>query len=241
MTRSSTDVPRQDRPLEPRATLLVLLAGIVLAFRTAAWWSLSSFVVAPPSLAIPLNGLGILFLACGAWRPSQLTRVFLTYGLGGGIHWGGSIGAGNTEVEIAILVFYLAVTSVGDAAFLDLSLCYPRSQGLRGGRRLAIYVPANLTFLSIPIAPFVARTTLESLLGLAIGVAFLLSIVAGIVFVVKWIRATPGERLEDSLTLIAGAVLVSGVLALLADGGLLPGAPEACWGTGSSRCPWPGP
>lgn len=60
--------------------ILVLLCAIVLLFRAGAWLNPSRFVVIPDSLALPLNGLGVLFLACGVWgwlsAPSYLTRVF---------------------------------------------------------------------------------------------------------------------------------------------------------------------
>ena len=43
--------------------------------------------------------LGLLFAACGLWawwrRPDRFTSVFLLYCLGAGVHWGGSIGAGE--------------------------------------------------------------------------------------------------------------------------------------------------
>ena len=47
-------------------------------------------------------------------------------GIGGCIHWGGSIAAGGGRLKIAFLAFYVAATAMGDAAFLVLALRYPR-------------------------------------------------------------------------------------------------------------------
>ncbi len=124
------------RLLQPRLLLLALLCAVVLAFRIAAWLNPSGFIVIPESVALPLGALGVVYLVCGAWiwlkRPSSLTRIFLLSAIGGAVHWGGSIAAESTGLEIAFLVFYLAATAMGDGAFLDLALRYPRDIRRRG-------------------------------------------------------------------------------------------------------------
>lgn len=57
--------------------------------------------------------------------------------------------------------------------------------------------------------------------------AFLMSIAGGVVFLVKWFRATPAKRREDYLTPIVLVLVVSNALSLMADGGVFPGEPEA--------------
>lgn len=222
---------RDDRPHEPRLAIVVLFAATVLLFRVSAWLNPSSFVVIPPSLGLPLNGLGVLYLVCGVWawlsNPSYLTRVFLVVGIGGGIHWGGTIASGNPELGIAFLVFYAAVTAIGDAAFLDLSLRYPRATRWRGRRVLSLYLLGLLTLITVPIAPFLPRNVVEAGLGFVITLAFLMSIVGGIVFLMKWFRATREERRVHFLTPIVAVLVVSSGFDFMAEAGVLPGQPEA--------------
>ena len=52
-------------PLAPRPALVILLCAMVLSFRAVAWLNPSRFITLPESLALPLNMLGVLFLACG--------------------------------------------------------------------------------------------------------------------------------------------------------------------------------
>jgi len=182
-------------------------------------------------MTLPLGAMGIVFLVCGVWvwrsKPSALTRVFLLTGIGGGIHWGGSIGAESTGVQLALITFYVSVTAMGDGAFLDLALRYPHDGSRPRSRTMAFYLLAILTFLAIPIVPFLPAKTAESVVGLAILVAFAMSILGGVVFVVKWFRATAGERRAQSLTAIVGVLILTSALDLLAENGVLPGIPEA--------------
>lgn len=245
MFTPATEIPVVDthpdeRPHNLRTVTLVLVCGIVLLFRVAAWLNPSSYVVIPEPLRLPTNGLGVLFLVCSlwAWRlyPSNVTRVFLVCGLGGAVHWGGTIATGNTQVDIALLVFYVAMTAMGDGAFLDLALRYPgaRASGADDVRPrlqrvpvLSFYVLAILSFAALPIAPFVPQRFLEAGLGFAIGMAFVMSVVGGIVFLVKWVLATPAQRREYFLTPIVGVLVLASALDLLAKAGVLPGQPEA--------------
>lgn len=230
MTESGT-ADALESPINPRPWLVAVACAIVLIFRFAAWRSPSSYIVIPESMTLPLGAMGVLFLVCGVWvwrsRPTALTRVFLLTGIGGGIHWGGSIAAENTGVQLALITFYVSVTAMGDGAFLDLALRYPRDRHRLGRRGLALYSPAALTFLAVPIVPFLPAKTAESVIGLAILVAFAMSILGGVVFVVKWFRATAGERRAQSLTAIVAVLILTSALDLLAENGVLPGIPEA--------------
>jgi len=204
---------------------------MALAFRAAAFLSPSRYIVIPETLALPLSLLGVVFLVSGVWawrsNASSLTRVFLIYGLGGCVHWGGSIGAGTAGLESAFLFLYLAITAMGDAAFLDLAMRYPRARSRWGRRTMVLYLLATLTLIAVPTAPFLPTGLVGTAAGLIIGVAFAMSTVAGLVFLVKWFRATRAERRAYHLTPIAIALIVSSVLDLLADQGVMPGASEA--------------
>lgn len=190
--RSNTNAP-----LEPRSAILVLVGTIALVFRVAAWLNPSSVIVISPSMALPLNGLGVLYLVCGIWawrsRPSPLTRVFLAYGIGGCLHWGGTIASDNSGLEIVFLTIYAAASALFDGAFLDLSLRYPRAMRRPGFRTAGFYLLAIVTLLAVPIAPFLPRQTVVAGIGFVIFAAFMMSIAGGVVFLVKWFRATPAE------------------------------------------------
>ena len=94
MTQPPTGADTQS-PLRPGFLIVLLLCAVVILFRGAAWLNPSSFIVIPPSVSLPLNLLGLLYLGCGVWvwraRRSLLTRVFLFHALGSAVHWGGSV------------------------------------------------------------------------------------------------------------------------------------------------------
>ncbi len=211
--------------------ILILLSVVALVFRAAAWRNPSAFIAIPDPLALPLSGLGVLHLACGVWawwkRPSSLTRVFLLSGIGGCVHWGGSIAADAPGVEIAFLVFYVAATAMGDGAFLDFSLRYPRKLSRRGFPAISFYLVAIAALIAVPIAPFWGSAVVDTLLGVIIMLSFAMSIAGGVVFLVKWVRAGRAERRELFLTPIVVVLVVTSGLDLMADQGWLPGAPEA--------------
>ena len=212
----------------------------MLSFRAVAWLDPSRFITLPEPLALPLNMLGVLFLACGVWvwlsKPSRLTRVFLVYAIGGTVHWGGAIGAESQGRAIAWLVLYMAGAVMAEAAFLDLSLRFPRALPQRRLRGIALYLPAILVLLAIPITPFLSLQIVEVMAGAVFLVANLMSLAAAVVFLVKWFRATSVERRAHSLTLIAGVVVLLGVMALLGALETLPGEPDA-WNLMSGLLP----
>jgi hypothetical protein len=211
------------------ATIVIALSLAVLLYRIAAWLSPSTYVVNAPSTALALNALGVWFLGCGVWawarRPAALTRLFLTYAVGMGLHWGGSIGTESEGIQVALLCLYISASAMGDGAFLELSLRYPRGEPQRALRRTVFYAPAILLLLATPLAPFLPRATVGSGIGVVIGLSFGMSIAGGVTFVVHWLRAAPASRRMQFLTPIVGAIVLSACLDLLADAGVLPGEP----------------
>ena len=92
---------------------------------------------------------------------------------------------------------------------------------------MGFYLLAILILIAVPIAPFLPSHIVKAGLGFAILVAFSMSIAGGVVFLVKWFRATAAERREYALTPIVVVLVVATVLDLLADAGALPGDPAA--------------
>ena len=121
----------------------------------------------------------------------------------------------------------MAVTAIGDGAFLDLSLRYPNDNRRGNIPTIVFYLLAISMFVAIPILPFLPRGIIESVLGLAIGVAFAMSIAGGIVFIGKWFRASQTKRREQTLTPIVAVLILTSAVDLMADSGMLPGIPEA--------------
>jgi len=215
----------------PGSPVVVTASGLALLYRAAAWLSPSRAIAVPPSLAIPLGGLGLTFLLCAVWawrrHPSTLTRTLLVYGFGGAIHWGGAVGAPSPRLEAFLLAAYVAATAFGDGAFLDLSLRYGRAPVVSRLRSRAPYALGALTLLATPIAPFLPEPALAAVLGAAILLAFLMSAAAGVLFLARWLQARPGERRETGLTAIVAALIVATLLDLAAEAGRLPGEPDA--------------
>ena len=231
MTRSQTEGHHVDAPRQPGLAILVLLCSMALLFRAAAWLNPSSLVEIPESLALPTSGLGVLYLICALWvwrSRSKLAGVFLLYGIGGCVHWGGTIASDSTALGTVFAVFYVAGTAVGDAAFLDMALRYPRSLLRRDLRMRAFYLLAILAFIAIPIAPFVSSDIVNSGLGVILLGSLAIAVAGGVVFIVKWFRASSAERREQSLTAIVVVLIVTNAVSLLADGGVLPGE-SAAW------------
>lgn len=219
-------------PLErSHLTWVFLAAGGVLLWRLAAFRWPSPFVSLPDGLRLPMALLGFLFLACGvgAWwaRPDRWTAAFLLYGLGGGVHWGGSIGSRGETLELSLFFVYLAFTALADASLLHLALIYPGGGPLAWGWRAALYAPAAYALLFAGIAGFMPQTILRTAAGVLLLVANLLSLVAGIVFLIRLFTADRDTRRAARLPLIVTAMVIGSVVALLGAGGALPGDPEA--------------
>jgi hypothetical protein len=161
-------------------------------------------------------------------RPNRWTAVFLLYGLCLGVHWGGAVGAPGASLEISLFWVYLAMTALGDAALLHLALIYPYGKSLALKWRAPLYAPATCALLLAPIAALAPRAaSRESLVGLVLLVANLLSLTAGVLFLARWFTVDAATRRAARLSLIGTGMLSGSVLALLGAGGILPGAPEA--------------
>lgn len=217
--------------MAPRLPLVLVFAAIAIAFRVAAWLSPSEFIVIPPAWSLPLGLLGMVYLVCGVvvwikW-PNPLTRVFLWVGLGGCIHWGGSVAAGGGTAELTLLMFYMTVTAFGDGAFLHFALRYPSTEATHGKRALIYYALAAVCAVMIALTPVLPRSVIQGFLGVAITIAFMMSLGGGVVFVVKWFSASSEERHAWALTPIVVVLVATSVVDLLADSGVMPGVAEA--------------
>ena len=216
--------------MAPRWGWVAASVSGVLLWRLAAYYSPSSFVTIPDGLRLPFALLGVLFLLSSVWawwaRPSKWTAVFLLYGLGLGIHWGGALGVGDASVEMSLFWVYLAFTALGDAALLHLALIYPQGR-LKLKWLVALYAPPAVTVLLAPVAALTPRATLGPVVGLVLLVANLLSLTAGIAFLVRTFTVDAATRRAARLPLIVTGVFSGSVVALLGTAGVLPGIPEA--------------
>jgi len=205
--------------------------AIVLLWRVMAFIWPSSFIIIPGSLRAPMAFLGVLFLACGVYswsvRPSRWTLVFLLYGVGGGIHWGGSIGLSPVGLEQSLLFVYLAFSALAEAALLHLSLIYPRSTPVRERWWAVLYLPPIFALIIAPMVGIVPKTSLQALAGIILLLASLFSIIAAITFVARLFMVCSAVRRASHLALVVGIGVSSGVVALLGSEGMLPGNPEA--------------
>lgn len=219
-----------EAPLKQHWGWVTVSVGGVLLWRVAAYYAPSSFVAIPDGLHLPLALLGVLFLVSGVWawwaRPNRWTAVFLLYGLCLGIHWGGAIGVGDASLEMGLFWVYLAVTALGDAALLNLALIYPHGGLLAPKWKVALYAPAAIALLLAPIAALTPPKTLGPAVGLVLLIANLLSLTAGIIFLVRLFTVDAATRRAARLPLIVTGMVFGSVLALLGAGGVLPGVPE---------------
>jgi len=204
--------------------------GIVLLWRVMAFIWPSSFIIIPDSLHAPMAFLGILFLACGVYswsvRPSRWTLVFLLHGVGGGIHWGGSIGLSSAGLEQSLLFVYLAFSALAEAALLHLSLIYPRGTPVRERWWIVLYLPPIFALIIAPIVSIVPKTSLQAFAGTILLFANLFSIIAATVFVARLFMVDAAVRRASHLALVVGVGVSSGAVALLGSEGMLPGNPE---------------
>lgn len=211
---------------------IVGAAAAVSLWRLAAFVWPSTIVPIPDALRLPYTLLGLVFLASGAaawWlRPDRWTSVFVLYGIGGGLHWGGTILAAPEGLELGLFFVYLAFSALADAALMHLALTYPSGAALARGARVALYAPAGLALLFAPLAGVLTPSTVQTIAGLVLLVASLLSVAAGIIFIVRLVRADPATRHAARLPLIVGGLVIPTVVGLLGEGGALAGNPEAC-------------
>ncbi len=225
MSRSAVETGYEGRRWVVLATVAVLLWRA-----TALLWP-SSLVSIPDSLRLPITLLGVLFLVCGAaaWRlrPGRFTVVLLLYGVGGGIHWGGTIGAAHAGIELSLLFVYLGFSALAEAAFLHLALIFPSGGSVARVVRVALYAPPAVAWLVAAIAGMVPQATLQIIGGLVLLIANLFSVLAAVVFVVRLVRADRAVRCAAHLPLVVATMWTAGVIAELGSRGLLFGQPQA--------------
>lgn len=215
----------------PHRSGVVAATVAVALWRAAAYRWPSSIVDVPAGLRLPFALLGLLFLASGVWawwsRQNRWTSVFLVYGLAGGVHWGGAIGAPSPGLTMSLFFVYLALTALGDAALLHLALIYPRQEPLPRGAHIVLYGPAVIALLVAGIAGIAPQGLLQPAAGILLLLANLFSMAAGIVFLARLATADRVVRKAARLPLIAAGIVTGSALALLGAGGVLPGEPEA--------------
>lgn len=213
-----------------RAWIAAATSGVLL-WRAAAYWWPSSFIDIPDGLHLPLALLGLVFLVAGLWawlaRPDRWTSIFLLYGLCGGVHWGGAVGAADPTLAMSLFFAYLAITALGDAALLHLSLIYSRQGSLAQAWQVALYAPAAVALLFGLLAGLLPQTILQPAVGVLLLLANLFSLLAGIVFLGRFFTADHEARSAARLPLIVSGMVAGSVTALLGAGGVLPGHPEA--------------
>lgn len=185
----------------------------------------------PESLRIPFALLGLLFLGCGAiawWRRrDRFTTVFLAFGLGGGLHWGGSIGSDSFVGEWSLFFFYLSISAIADAAILHLALIYPGGGRIPLAGRVALYSPAMLAAIVTLLVGVLPRETLEAIGGGILLFANLFTIAAGVTFIGRCFVLDRSSARAARLPLIATAMVLGSALAILGAAGVLPGQAEA--------------
>jgi hypothetical protein len=215
----------------PLRLWIAAATGGVLFWRAAAYWRPSSFIDIPDRWHLPLTLLGLVFLGAGLWawfaRPHRWTNLFLIYGLCGGVHWGGAVGAADPTLAMSLFFAYLAATALGDAALLHLALIYSREGSLAQAGRVALYAPAAVALLFGLVAGLLPQTILQPAAGVLLLLANLFSLVAGMVFLARFFAADHAVRAAARLPLIASGMVAGSVTALLGAGGVLPGHPEA--------------
>ena len=206
-------------------------AGLAVTWRAGAYLHPSSLIGIEEPMLLPLTLLGLFFLASGTfallWRPDRATRLFFVYGFGGCIHWGGSIGAADPDLELGLFFGYLAGTAVGEAAFLHLALCYPEDKRVGRLPRILLYTPGGAAILAAPLAGMIPEPATEGIAGVLLLVSTLFGIAAGVIFLVRFFRTEGKTRRAAGLGIIAFGVAAGSTVSLLGAAAVLPGPPDA--------------
>lgn len=208
----------------------VAAVSVALGWRFAAFVWPSEHVVIEQSLQVPVALLGVLFLSCGAYvyvrRRDAPSFIFFVYGLGNAVHWGGSVAAPGAA-ELAMFFVYLSFTGLGDAALLHLALIYP-SRAVVERRLLAVlYLPALAAMALAPIAGLLSLSILGAAAAVILLAANLLSLIAGVAFVWRYVGLESRTRRASKLGPVIYAGIPSAVVGLLGAGGAFPGHPDA--------------
>ena len=180
-----------------------------------------------PAYRLPLATLGLLYVACGAfagWRRwNEPVAAFFLYAAASGLHWGGSIGV-DDGADASILAFYVASSAFADGALLHFALVVFRPGPIARAAKSAGYAPAVAAVCVVPIAAMLPYQALLTFLSLALALGSLVSLFAGTVLVVRFVREPVARVFLWPMVLIglpgAGVALVGGT-------GALPGSSDA--------------
>ncbi len=137
---------------------MIAIAVLVLSWRAAAWASvLAGFEDAPATragivLSAALGSMGAAFLLIGGvtfWRRGSRTAgIFALYAAAAGMHWGGPVHVAHAELQPAITLTYLVLSSIaGQSLLLHFALSFTdRAVGPR--TLLFLYLPIPLAILT---------------------------------------------------------------------------------------------
>ncbi len=222
-SRSTRRVPRARVPNRLLATLLTL-SFLVLLWRVSALVVPSTIIVVTPETRVWLTMLGIIFLGSGtlvfARRNDALARYFLIYCLGGAIHWGGAVGG---PYEVGFLLVYVAATYSGEVSLLALALALGTTSQERFRRWL--HAPALAVIVLAPFGLWIERRVAAILAAVLLGVAAVLALLAGVVFLRKALQRDLDPRSRSAARVIAASLLTFTAIAALGRAGWL--APNA--------------
>ncbi|HXV75732.1 MAG TPA: hypothetical protein VD788_05380 [Candidatus Polarisedimenticolaceae bacterium] len=170
----------------------------------------------PAVVRLALAGLGLLFVACGMWawhrRPGVPTRLFALYGLASGLHWGGPLGIGTSDLQTFELVFYVVASSVlGGTLLLHLALVFPRRlpPSTLAGAMAVLYAPATIGGLSA-LGSLAAAGRSLVVVNRVLPLLLVVATAYGYAAAASWIGRlilSPADRRAGSLPLIVTALL----------------------------------
>lgn len=213
------------------ARAAVLAAGAVVVWRVLAHLEPSSLIEQAPGFAIPLAAVGLAFVVAGLivrlMRPGSVVGLYLTWCLCSGVHWGGAVGAGSASIELSLLLVYLGLSAAGAAALFQLALSYPSAPQTPRWILRSLYVPSVAGVLAAPIAGALPTGLLRAVAGIVLLAGNALGLGAGVIFIVRFLRADRRARRRNSLDVVVASLLIAGVPSLLAAFGLLPGPSDA--------------
>lgn len=212
-----------------RAPLIALTAAFVLGWRIAALQFPSTVTDIDDAFRAPLALLGLLFLGCGLFSALRIRNepatVFLIYCFGSAIHWGGSVGVPNAELQLAAV--YIALSAAAGGALCHLALVFPQPLVSSATAKSALYIPAAVGLCLIPASIIAPAAAVQTLAGAALLLSSLLSLAAGVILMRQYLRQRAPERRRLKLDVVVFGGLGTSALALAGSSGLMPGPPDA--------------
>lgn len=202
--------------IEFQTRLLWVATFAVVAWRVAALVHPHPANADPGLVRNAMAALGIVFLACGLWSfvrsPSWASYLFAWFAITAGLHWGGPVGFGSSEMQNVLLAFYVVVsTGVGMSLFLHLAVAFPTPFAIARKRTVLalIYLPTwggTVLLGVLLLAP--SNGQLLGAVALLFPLDILYSLIALGVWIARAVAAAPSERRERRLTVVVAAMLV---------------------------------